>query len=117
MMWLRIFDMPPTRCYLHHRIMRSMRQRATRLVGALLMLALLIVPVVASAHTHRDLAAARSCATCVAAHHSPAIATSAIGATAAVLAAVVPAPPSRVAPAHPHRSPRAGRAPPSSAPV
>jgi hypothetical protein len=109
--------MPSTRCYLHHRIMRSMRHRAARLVGALLMVALLIVPAIASAHTHRDLDAVRSCATCVAAHHSPAIAAPAVGAAAAILAAVAPLVRSPVAPAHPHRSPRAGRAPPSPDPV
>src|SRR5206468_1393531 len=48
--------------------MRSMRQRVVRLTGALLMVALLIVPVAASAHTHRGLRATGSCATCVAAH-------------------------------------------------
>src|SRR5207244_4446708 len=53
--------------------MRSMRQRAVHLAGALLMVALLTVPVAASAHTHRDLRAAGSCATCIAAHHSPAV--------------------------------------------
>jgi hypothetical protein len=97
--------------------MRSMRQRAAHLAGALVMIALLVVPVVASGHTHRGLDAARSCATCVAAHHSPAIAVPAICAPASVLAAPALSLPSRVARAHPHRSPRAGRAPPSPAPV
>src|SRR5215470_5557651 len=97
--------------------MRSMRQRAARLTGALLMVALLVVPVVASAHAHRDLSAARSCATCVAVHHSPAAVMPTIGAAASILAAVAPPLPSQVAPAQPRRSPRAGRAPPSPAPV
>jgi len=97
--------------------MRGMRQRAIRLTGALLTVALLTVPVAASAHTHRDLRAAGSCATCIAAHHSPAVVMPAVATAAPVVVAVAPAPPSRVAPAHPYRSPRAGRAPPSPAPV
>jgi len=97
--------------------MRSMRQRVVRLTGALLMVALLIVPVAASAHTHRGLRATGSCATCVAAHHSPAVVMPAIAATGSIAITVAPPLPSRVAPAHPYRSPRAGRAPPSPAPV
>ena len=117
MLWPRVFDTPSTRCYLQFPIMRSMRQRAACLVSALVMVALLIVPVVASGHTHRDLDAARTCATCVAAHHSPAIVMPAVGATASTLTAAAPCAPPRAVPVHPHRSPRAGRAPPSSAPV
>src|SRR5207244_10747684 len=97
--------------------MRSMRQRVVRLTGALLMVALLIVPVAASAHTHRGLRATGSCATCVAAHHSPAVVMPAVAAAASLAVTVAPPLPSRVAPAHPYRSPRAGRAPPSPAPV
>jgi hypothetical protein len=95
-----------------------MRQRATRFAGALLMVAaLLIVPVVAGAHRHGDVAAARSCATCVAAHHSPAIVVPAIATATAILAALALALPSRIAPPQPHRLSRSGRAPPSPAPV
>ena|SRR5437660_1110115 len=110
--------MPPTRCYLHEGIMRGMRRRAIRFTGALLMVAALLVgPVVASAHTHGTIAAARSCATCVAAHHSPAVVVPAIGTVTSILAAVALALPSRVAPPQPHRCSRSGRAPPSPAPV
>src|SRR5213595_942064 len=87
--------------------MRSMRQRVVRLTGALLMVALLIVPVAASAHTHRGLRATGSCATCVAAHHSPAVVMPAVAAAASLAVTVAPPLPSRVAPAHPYRSPRA----------
>jgi hypothetical protein len=97
--------------------MHSMRQRALCLAGTLLMVALLIVPVAASAHTHRGLRAAGSCATCIAAHHSPAVVMPAVAAAASIVVNVAPPLPSRVAPAHPYRSPRAGRAPPSPAPV
>src|SRR5437867_6617123 len=97
--------------------MRSMRQRVVRLTGALLMVALLIVPVAASAHTHRGLRATGSCATCIAAYHSPAVVMPVVAAAASIVVAVAPPLPSRVAPAHPQRSPRAGRAPPSPAPV
>src|SRR5262249_12714746 len=101
---VRVFDMPRTRCYLLARIMRGMRQRA----GALLLVVLLLVPVAASAHRHGGLDTRRSCAMCVAAHHSPAIVAPATGA---------PAPPAWTAPPSQPRSPRAGRAPPSPAPV
>src|SRR5882762_7841413 len=97
--------------------MRSIRRQAVRLAGALLMVALLVVPIVASAHTHRDLRAARSCATCVAAHHSPAVVTPADAVAAPIVPAIASPLPSRIAPAYSHRSPRAGRAPPSPAPV
>jgi ABC-type Mn2+/Zn2+ transport system permease subunit len=97
--------------------MRSMRRAAVRLTGALLLVAMLLVPLAASAHTHRDLQAARSCATCVAAHHSPAIVMPAAAGGPPIAPAITAALPSRVDPAPQHRSPRAGRAPPSSAPV
>ena len=97
--------------------MRSMRRAAIRVAGTLLMVALLVVPVLASAHTHRDLQAARSCATCVAAHHSPAVVMPANAAGAPIVPAIAAPLPARVVLAHTHRSPRAGRAPPSPAPV
>src|SRR5947199_10692977 len=94
--------------------MRSMRQRAVRLAGALLMVALLTVPVAASAHTHRDLRAAGSCATCIAAQHSPAVVMPVVAAAAPVVVTVAPPLPSRDDPAHPYRSPRAGPGPTST---
>jgi len=93
--------------------MRGTRQR----VGALLLVALLVVPVLASAHTHGALAASRTCATCVAAHHSPATVTPALAASAPIAAVLAASPPPSIVPACPQRSPRAGRAPPSPAPV
>src|SRR2546422_3994043 len=96
--------------------MRSMRQRAVHLAGALLMVALLTVPVAASAHTHRDLRAAGSCATCIAAHHSPAVVMPVGAAAPSVVVTVVPPPPSRVPPPHPHPAPPARRAPPPPLP-
>jgi len=110
--------MPRSRCYLPEGIMRGMRHRAIRSAGTLLMVAaLLLVPVVGSAHTHGSIAAARTCATCMAAHHSPAIVVPAVGTATSLVAALVLALPSRVAPAQPYRSARPGRAPPSPAPV
>src|SRR5438128_11044100 len=96
--------------------MRGMRQRAIRLTGALLMVALLTVPVDASAHTHRDLRAAGSCATCIAAHHSPAVVMPVVAAASSVVVTVAPPLHSRAAPPHPYRSPPSGRAPPSPDP-
>jgi hypothetical protein len=88
--------------------MRGIRQRA----GALLLVALLVVPLVASAHTHGALAASRTCATCVTAHHSPAIVMPALGPIAAFAPVLAATPPPAIAPASPLRSPRVGRAPP-----
>jgi hypothetical protein len=92
-----------------------MRRRAVRVAGALLIaVALLVVPDLAATHTHRDLAAAHACATCVAAHHAPAIVMPAIAALAsAVPTTDVPAL-SHTVPASPLRSARFGRAPPAS---
>jgi hypothetical protein len=96
--------------------MPGIRQRAVRLFGGLLMAALLLVPVVASGHAHRDLAGSRSCATCIAAHHSPATAPSLAALASAVFGALALALPARVVLVSPQRTPRAGRAPPSRAP-
>src|SRR5262249_14477766 len=94
--------------------MRGMRRRAVRVAGALLIaVALLLVPDLAAMHTHRDLAAAHACATCVAAHHAPAIVMPAVAALApGVPAGAVPAPPHTV-PVSPLRTAHLGRAPPS----
>lgn len=97
--------------------MPGMRQRAVRLFGGLLMAALLLVPVVASGHAHRDLTASRSCATCIAAHHSPATAPTLTVLAAAVFGALALPTTARVVLVSPQRTPRAGRAPPTQAPV
>jgi hypothetical protein len=112
-----MFDTSPAGWYLHPRIMPFLRHRAGRLVGGLFIVALLVASLVASAHTHRDLATPRSCATCLAAHHAPAVVMPAIAAQAVILAATAPPPSAHVAPARLHRSPRAGRAPPSPTPA
>ena len=92
-----------------------MRRRAVRVAGALLIaVALLLVPDLAAMHTHRDLAAAHACATCVAAHHAPAIVMPAIAVPApGVPASAVPAA-SHIVPRSPLRAARLGRAPPPS---
>jgi hypothetical protein len=92
-----------------------MRRRAVRVASALLVaVALLVVPDLAAMHTHRDLAAAHACATCVAAHHAPAIVMPAIAAPATGAPAADVAAPARSVPLSPLRSARFGRAPPSS---
>jgi hypothetical protein len=50
--------------------MRSLGHRALSVV---FLTALLLAPLAASSHQHADHAAARSCATCVVAHRSPAL--------------------------------------------
>ena len=92
-----------------------MRRRAVRVAGALLVtVALLVVPDLAATHTHRDLAAAHGCATCVAAHHTPAIVMPAIAAPASAVPATDVPVPSHSAPVSSFRSSRFGRAPPAS---
>jgi len=84
--------------------------------GALLIaVALLLVPDLAAVHMHRDLAAAHTCATCVAAHHAPAVVMPAIVAPApGVPAADVPVA-SHSVPVSPLRAACFGRAPPAPA--
>src|SRR5689334_7211859 len=94
-----------------------MRHPALRLAGVVLTVTLLVIPLVASAHTHRDLGTARSCATCVAAHQSAVVSTPAIGSIGSPIAATALLPPAEIVPAGRHRSPRAGRAPPIPTPV
>jgi hypothetical protein len=93
-------------------VMSGMRQRAVRLFGGLLMAALLLVPVVASGHAHRDLTSSQSCAACIAAHHSPAIASAPAAFGGTILAALPLLLPTRVVRDDAHHTPRAGRAPP-----
>jgi hypothetical protein len=94
--------------------MRSLRHSGIRLVGALLLAGLVLVPLAESGHSHANRDLAGPCATCVVAHHSPATVapTIALAATAAAAAAAVFAP--IPAPARGERSPRLGRAPPTS---
>jgi ABC-type Mn2+/Zn2+ transport system permease subunit len=90
-----------------------MRRRAVRLAGALLVLAALVtVPALAARHTHRDVQAARACATCVAAYHAPAVVTPAVAGPVSAAPTFHVVAPSYVAHASALASPRFGRAPP-----
>jgi hypothetical protein len=76
--------------------------------------ALLLGPLVARAHTHTNGRTSGTCATCIAAHHAPSVASASPAATPIVAAA-----PARlgapVTVSEPQRrSPRTGRAPPDS---
>ena len=55
--------------------MAIVRQQRIRIVGSLLLAAILLVPLVASGHDHATHASAR-CATCVATQHTPVVAGS-----------------------------------------
>jgi hypothetical protein len=50
-------------------------RRVRSRLGALLLVALLAVPLVASGHAHRDQRSAATCAVCIAAHHTPSVTT------------------------------------------
>src|SRR5579875_519301 len=80
--------------------MSRVRRRGARLAGALSLIALLLVPAALATHVHADPFAARSCAVCVAAHHSPAVTSRGPAVAEAVFLAAGP----------PRRPPRAGRA-------
>jgi hypothetical protein len=94
--------------------MKALRHRGIRLASALLFAALLLVPLVESGHSHANKDLARPCATCVAAHHSPAaappIVALAVQVTRAATAVVAP----DVAPLRQDHTPQSGRAPPFS---
>ncbi len=86
--------------------------RALRFLAVLFLAALVLVPVVESAHSHGDREMARPCAVCVATHHSPAAAAVAI-APAPAVALSAPALVSFVAvSSREDGSPHSGRAPP-----
>jgi len=76
---------------------------------------LLLVPLAARAHTHRSGGASPTCATCIAAHHTPSVISSqpAPVAIVAETSAGHGAPAGVVVPQH--RAPHAGRAPPELA--
>jgi hypothetical protein len=84
-----------------------------RALGALLLAFLLLVPLAARVHAHVGHRASSTCAVCLAAHHTPSVATPA-PALAPVEAQGLATPPAQadVADRH-HRSPHAGRAPPA----
>jgi len=81
------------------------------------MIALLLVPLAASGHAHRDGSSSRSCATCIAAHHSPAAVSVALPLASATCDTFASPLPVSGVPPQPHRSPRAGRAPPLPTPL
>jgi hypothetical protein len=92
--------------------MSRVRRRGARLASALSLIALLLVPVALASHVHADPLAGRSCAVCIAAHHSPAVTHAAPAVAAARVPAPVPGTPPTCPPARLERAAHAGRAPP-----
>ena len=95
-----------------------MRQRVVTSVRSVVLVALLLVPLVASGHHHAtDGRSAASCALCVVTHHAPAVVAAPPTATAPT--ALQLAAPLQPIAAPPHRVPSsvAGRAPPISVPI
>ncbi|TMB21389.1 MAG: hypothetical protein E6J71_08180 [Deltaproteobacteria bacterium] len=87
------------------------RRRVSRV---LLLVALLLVPLAARAHTHQSGSTSTTCATCIAAHHAPSV-----GSASPAAVPIVAAAPARLEAPTPasepqRRSPRTGRAPPGS---
>jgi len=79
-----------------------------------LLVALLVVPLLFSRHDHATREAqGRPCAACILAHHLPVVSAATLSATPVAVRDHVVAPARRVPVARPHRSPDAGRAPPS----
>jgi hypothetical protein len=93
--------------------MRGHPQRAAGWSQALLLVALVLLPTVARAHWHRDHTdARRPCATCVVAHHSPALSAPRLADVRPLFERRLLAPRSPLAPARHDRPMEAGRAPP-----
>lgn len=91
--------------------MRGVERRTTRVAAIVALVALLAVPVALSRHLHGH-AASGTCATCVVAHHSVAVATPTLlpGVTVAASFPLRRGP--VLLPVSFDRSPHAGRAPP-----
>jgi hypothetical protein len=92
----------------------SMRRRAHRRpFSGLILVALLLVPLAVRSHAHPGHRVSATCAVCIAAHHTPSVATPA-PALSPVVAETFATSTARtdVVDRH-HRSPHAGRAPPS----
>jgi hypothetical protein len=69
--------------------MRGLRQENRRRVGALVFVALLLVPLAFSGHLHaNDVAAASGCATCLVVHHLPAVSAPIVAHVAPLLVAL-----------------------------
>jgi len=92
--------------------MKRPRHRAVRLSSALLLAALLLVPLIERGHSHTSRDLARPCAACVAAHHSPAATAPVVAVAAPVAQALIAVFASEGAPLRRAHSPQSGRAPP-----
>lgn len=97
--------------------MRRVRQRWVRPVSALLLVAALLLPAALRAHRHAEHVAARPCAVCIVAKHSPIAGAEPVRVLAPLLVGRHTVQPTPAEPASRERPPRVGRAPPSSAAV
>ncbi len=84
----------------------------SRLAGIIFLVALLLVPLGLSGHHEHHFAGSRACASCVLAHHSPALATPAVSLSTVLHASVPVAPEPMLVAVRADRSPHVGRAPP-----
>jgi hypothetical protein len=89
-------------------------RRASRTLGALVLAVLLLVPLAFGGHSHANHRPSATCATCVAAHHTPSVAAPTLGVAPSPGPEVVVAAAAPVVSSRHHRLPFAGRAPPSS---
>lgn len=95
--------------------MRGPRQQNRRRLSVLLLVALLLVPLAFSGHRHaNEVAGANGCATCVVAHHLPAVSGALVAHVAPLLVALRLHGTDTAAPPSDSRPVALGRAPPSS---
>ena len=96
--------------------MAHFRQRAVQSAGALLVLALLLVPLALGGHRHsvNQVGAADACSICVATHHSPAAGTAPLPDAAPDLLGSLVVIPLVTVPESPPPLSHSGRGPPSS---
>ena len=94
--------------------MKLLCQRGGRLASVVFLVALLLVPLLESGHSHAKNDLAKPCAVCVAAHHSPATTAPIVALAASIAVAAITVLASISAPVQRYHSPQSGRAPPAS---
>lgn len=97
------------------RAMSRLWQSALQRAGALLIVALIFVPLVVSGHSHQagQRRATDACALCVATHHSPAVSSPPVPELAPLLAGFAPVAPYAALPFRLNPAFKPGRAPPA----
>src|SRR5438128_992341 len=95
--------------------MRTARRSVRGVARVLFLVALLLVALALGGHGHANHQVARSCAVCLAAHHTPGLVTPGVGVAANFVEASAPLAVPELIPLPAARSPHRGRAPPLAA--